>query len=146
MRPTIDETMMEVALVLSKRSTCVKASVGCVLTDARGRILATGYNGVARNQLHCNEGHPCAGHVSPPGSESCQAVHAEVNALIQCRDPDAVDTVYCTTEPCFRCAKELLNTGARRAVFLRRYGLEPQAERMWTSAGREWLQLQVEKS
>ena len=158
---------MDVALVLSKRSTCVKAAVGCVLTDARGRILATGYNGVAHGQDHCNEPcgdipnpklegrkaehweiarvavypHACPGHDLPPGSESCQAVHAEVNALMQCRDVDAIDTVYCTAEPCFRCTKELLNTGARRIVWEKVYGPEPQAGALWQKAGREWQQI-----
>ena len=139
MRPLIDETMLEVAAVLAKRSTCIKAAVGCVLTDARGRILATGYNGVANGQPHCNEGFLCAGHERPPGSESCQAVHAEVNALMQCRDVDAIHTVYCSTEPCFRCTKELLNTGASRVVFTSVYGPEPQAGALWRSAGREWI-------
>ncbi len=156
---------MDVALVLSKRSTCVKAAVGCVLTDARGRILATGYNGVAHGQDHCNEEklvgdkfeledangvalclstkvirpYACTGHELPPGSESCQAVHAEVNALMQCRDVDAIDTVYCTSEPCFRCTKELLNTGATRIVWKWPYGPEPQAAKLWRSAGRGWV-------
>ena len=156
MRPPIDKTMLDVAEVLSKRSTCIKAKVGCVLTDAKGRIIGSGYNGVARGQKHCNEKftsltqgpanllgtypHKCAGHDLPPGSETCQAVHAETNALIQCREPDAIDSVYCTAEPCFRCAKELLNTGARRVVFRRLYGPEPQAGALWQAAGREWRQ------
>jgi dCMP deaminase len=139
MRPSIDKTMLEVAAALAKRSTCLKAAVGCVLTDKHGRILAAGYNGVAKNQRHCNEGFPCAGHDLPPGSETCQAIHAEVNAIIQCRDPDAIHTVYCTAEPCFRCTKDLLNTGATRVVFTNIYGPEPQAGALWRSAGREWI-------
>ena len=137
-RPSIDTTMMAIAEMLSKRSTCLKAAVGCVLTDVHGRILATGYNGVARGQPHCNEGHPCTGHDLPPGSESCQAVHAEVNALMQCKNVDAINTVYCTMEPCFRCTKELLNTGARRVVWGRVYGAEPQAGELWKKTGRGW--------
>jgi deoxycytidylate deaminase len=60
---------------------------------------------------------------------------------MQCRDIDAIDTVYCIAEPCFRCAKELLNTGARRVVWGEPYGPEPQAGRLWLDAGRGWIQM-----
>jgi deoxycytidylate deaminase len=54
MRPTLDQYLMELASVAATRTTCVRAGVGCVLADAKGRILAVAYNGVARGQPHCN--------------------------------------------------------------------------------------------
>ena len=55
MRPTRDEWGLQLAQVTASRSTCLRRSVGCVLVDKRGHILATGYNGVAAGQKHCNE-------------------------------------------------------------------------------------------
>lgn len=158
MRPSIDETMLQVAAALSRRSTCLKMAVGCVLTDAQGRILATGYNGVAAGRLHCNElklvhpdgvraiidheyPHKCPGADAPPGADLCEAVHCEQNALTWCRDPDAIFSAYVTVSPCMRCVKQLLNTGCRRIVFLDEYTREPQAAALWRSAGRVWTRL-----
>lgn len=159
MRPTIDETMLEVVLALSRRGTCLKMLAGCVLTDRRGRIISTGYNGVAAGRPHCNERaharevvegridainipeyqHKCAGADAPPGSDLCEAVHAEQNALTWCRAPDSIHACYLNVSPCMRCAKQLLNTGCKRIVFLEEYTREPQARALWTGAGREWL-------
>lgn len=55
MRPTLDTYLMELAVVASTRTTCIRAGVGCVLADERGRILAIAYNGVASGMPHCNE-------------------------------------------------------------------------------------------
>lgn len=170
MRPTLDETFLEVAAVLARRATCLKLQVGCVLVDTRGRVLSTGYNGVARGMPHCNErtgfnfvyangvdeSRPLTGQHTgtatvysnacnhgqpfPAGADLCEAVHAEQNALLQCRDVDRIATAYVTHAPCQRCVKELLNTGCGRIVF--RTGSEqPQARELWAKAGREWAAL-----
>lgn len=55
MRPTRDEYLMELAILASKRTTCIRKGVGCVLAGARGRILAVAYNGVSAGMPHCNE-------------------------------------------------------------------------------------------
>jgi dCMP deaminase len=157
--------MLQVAAALARRSTCLKMGVGCVLTDSRGRILSTGYNGVHHSALHCNELVPsgrageltsalgeramldnypnaCPGAHAAAGADLCQAIHAEQNALTWCRDPDAVRTCYATVSPCMRCTKQLLGTGCARIVFLDEYALEgPQAASLWRGAGRVWNRL-----
>lgn len=115
-RPSIDDTMLMVAQILAQRATCVKLSVGCVLTDARGRIVGAGYNGVPVGMTHCTD-EACPGATMPAGSDTCEAVHAEQNALLNCPDPWAIVTCYVTHGPCLRCTKLLLNTGCRRIVF-----------------------------
>ena len=155
MRPSRDQWAMDVALVTAKRATCLRRAVGCVLLNARGHVLATGYNGVASGQPHCNEGndgalwdetisypHACEGAHSPSGTnlDACQAIHAEQNALLQCKDVYAIDTCYVTVSPCVTCVKLLLNTGCQRIVFLDEY-TQPQAKQMWRDAGHEWCYL-----
>ena len=54
-RPSKDEYFLRMAALVAERSTCLRRAVGCVLVDARGHVLATGYNGVAAGQPHCNE-------------------------------------------------------------------------------------------
>lgn len=148
-RPTIESTMLSIALTLSKRATCAKMQVGCVIVDKNNRIIGTGYNGTPRGMTHCrptleNWRHGdafqmCAGHKAPSGADLCEAVHAEQNALLQCRNPDDAETIYVTTSPCQRCTKQLLNTGVKRIVFLKATEGQPQASELWRKAGRHWL-------
>lgn len=153
-RPTRDEWGLQLAQVTASRSTCLRRSVGCVLVDKRGHILATGYNGVAAGQKHCNESgplypfretdypHACPGAQSPSGTnlDGCQAIHAEQNALLQCRNVWEIDTCYTTTAPCMTCVKLLLNTSCQRIVFKEDYP-HSEARVLWENAGRIWLQL-----
>lgn len=118
MRPSKDEYFLRMAELVATRSTCLRRHVGAVAVSARGFVLATGYNGVPAGEPHCNEGHPCAGAGAPPGTQldDCEASHAEVNALMQCHDVAAIDTLYLTTTPCASCSKLIVATGCRRVV------------------------------
>ncbi|CAB4142476.1 ComEB Deoxycytidylate deaminase [uncultured Caudovirales phage] len=166
-RPTRDQWAMELAITTSRRSTCCRRNVGCVLLNDRGHVIATGYNGVAAGLPHCNERvledpidvgllqagmvgrkvtYPfaCDGAVSPSGTDldACHAIHAEQNALLQCKDVYSIDTAYVTASPCIACTKLLLNTSCRRIIYRDEYP-HPTARRLWTSSGRDWEQLQV---
>jgi len=137
MRPSKDEVMLAVALALATRATCRKRAVGCVLVDYKGRILSTGYNGTPAGLSHCTD-FPCGGHILPPGSDSCQAVHAEINALMQCQNTDAIDTCYTTCMPCNNCLKSLLNTECQRLVFFNeKDAVPPAAMENWIISGRK---------
>lgn len=150
-RPTKDQYFMQLAQLAATRSTCIKRSVGCVLVDARGHELGTGYNGVAAGMHHCNENvgralglgivsdypHACKGHDLPAGQDSCEAVHAEQNSLLKCRDPWALDTCYVTLSPCKPCLKLLMNTSCRRIVFAAEHD-DPWPKEQWLKMGRIW--------
>ena len=115
MRPTLNQTMMGVAMVLARRATCKKLAVGCVVVDLDGRILGTGYNGVPRGLTHCTDA-PCPGVGAPAGSDTCEAVHAEQNAMFGV-EHNKVYKCYVTHAPCMRCTKLLLNTTCMELVF-----------------------------
>ncbi len=138
MRPTRDELYSAIARLIATRGTCARRQVGCVLVDARGRILATGYNGVASGQKHCRDGVPCSGANSASGTDldSCEAIHAEQNAILLLQDPWAVETAYVTTTPCTSCVKLLLGTSCKRIVAGSAYP-QPQAMQLWVQSGRE---------
>ena len=115
-RPTYDEYFMEMAHVVSKRSTCLRRKVGAILVKDK-HILSTGYNGAPKGLKHCSEvGCIRQKRGVPPGErhELCRGLHAEQNAIIQ----SAVfgvsiknSTLYCTYTPCVVCVKMLINAG-----------------------------------
>lgn len=158
MRPSRDEWGLQLAEVTAQRATCLRRSVGCVLIDRHGHVLATGYNGVAAGQPHCNEvsgrvffadepmseqsyaptyPNACPGARSASGTnlDGCQAIHAEQNALLQCRDVQAIETCYVTCSPCLSCVKMLLNTSCQRIVYRERYA-HGEALDLWIEAQR----------
>ena len=113
---------MTLATFAATRSTCSRRSVGCVIVNERNQILSTGYNGVPKNFPHCTD-YPCGGHDKPTGDglDSCYAIHAEQNALLQCPDTNEIYAIYTTVFPCFSCAKLIANTSCRRVYYSNDY-------------------------
>jgi len=118
---------MEVAELVSKRSTCLRRSTGAIIVNEK-RILATGYNGPPQGLLHCDELGGCLRErLSIPSGERhelCRAVHAEQNAIIQAAKLGInIDgaTLYVTNYPCFICAKMLINAGIKKIVYKEGY-------------------------
>ena len=125
-RPDWDSYFMEMAQVASKRSTCLRRSVGAVIVKDK-RLLATGYNGTPRGMAHCEEVGCLRTKLNVPSGkmhELCRGIHAEQNAVIQAAVYGvSVDgaTVYCTHQPCVVCTKILINAGIRRIVYANPY-------------------------
>jgi dCMP deaminase len=105
---------MRFAELLAERSTCQRARVGCVITDALGlRVLGIGYNGNARGLANACDRPDEPGH--------CGCLHAEENALLKAPGYDYTKTLYTTTAPCVACAKRIINGGIHRVVFRAAY-------------------------
>ena len=122
-----DQYFIGLLALLAARSTCVRRRVGAIIVDVDHHILGTGYNGVPRHFPHCID-EPCAGVNDPPGNTSrCMAVHAEVNAVLQCFRLDLAHTLYVTCSPCFSCTKMLCNTKIQRIVCQERYSEDTEA-------------------
>ncbi|MEF8849015.1 MAG: cytidine deaminase, partial [Candidatus Thermoplasmatota archaeon] len=84
-RPTYDEYFMEMARVVSKRSTCLRRKVGAILVKNK-HILSTGYNGAPKGLKHCDEVGCIRQKMNIPSGERhelCRGLHAEQNAIIQ---------------------------------------------------------------
>jgi len=120
-----DTYFLKIAKLTSERGTCVRRKVGCVIVDKHNHVMATGYNGVPKNFPHCFY-NPCLGANSKTGKNlnQCLAIHAEQNALLQCKDIMAIDTIYCTITPCITCAKLIANTSCNRVVCSEKYSDE----------------------
>jgi deoxycytidylate deaminase len=81
-----DWYFLKMANLASERATCKRRKVGCILVNSKKHVIATGYNGVAAGQEHCID-NPCEGAQlkSGEGLDKCEAIHAEQNALLQCK-------------------------------------------------------------
>jgi len=99
-------------------------------------VIATGYNGNPSGFIHCID-KPCAGAKSKSGTDldKCEAIHAEQNALLQCKDVYDIDRVYTTLEPCVHCVKLLLNTSTQQIIYGEKY-VHDLARNLWESSGR----------
>jgi len=124
-RVSWDKYFIQLAHSVSERSTCKRASVGCVLVRDN-RIISTGYVGSIRGLPHCID----VGCEIDPKSGGCvRTVHAEQNALIQaCLH--GVDTsgatAYTTLSPCYVCLKLLINAGVVGIVYDKQYRIAPR--------------------
>ncbi len=117
-RPSWDNYFMNIANEVAKRSTCERAQVGAVIVKEK-RILTTGYNGSPRGLPHCSE----VGCLMD--NEHCvRTLHAEQNAIIQAALHGIITeraTIYVTHQPCFLCAKMIINAGLIRIVYDNEY-------------------------
>lgn len=122
-----DEYFMEMAILASKRSTCLRRMVGAVLVKDN-QVLATGYNGAPKGLENCCDiGNCLRKELNIPSGqrhELCRAIHAENNAITQC----AVNgvsckggTLYVTASPCSMCLKQIINAGIVKVIALELY-------------------------
>lgn len=126
MRPSRDDMLMEMAIVVSKRSTCNRLAVGAVVSRD-GRVLSTGYNGPASGLPHCNHQER-----SGEGGVTCEmAIHAESNAIAWAarHGVATIDSdLHVTHMPCLKCAQLIINAGITRVVYAIPYRLTSGVE------------------
>jgi dCMP deaminase len=130
-RPSKEETFLQFAELLARRSTCGRLSVGAVVTDeAMLQVLGIGYNGNARGLPNqCDD-------VTATGS--CGCLHAEINALLKAPGALPNKTLFTSHSPCAGCAKAILNAGVARVVYRQLYR-SPSGVQLLVSSGVEML-------
>ena len=138
-RPTWDEYFLEIAKLVSKRSTCLRRKVGALVVKDR-RILATGYNGTPSGIRHCSETGCLREKLKVPSGERhelCRGLHAEQNVLLQASLHGVSlkdSSLYVTTQPCLICTKMIINAGIREVVMADHYP-DPMALKFLREAG-----------
>jgi dCMP deaminase len=116
-----DEYFMQIAHLVSQRSTCLRRNVGAVIVKDK-RMLATGYNGAPSGVAHCLDTGCLREKLKIPSGqrhELCRGLHAEQNAIIQASLYGISvkgSTFYVTNQPCVICAKMLINAGINEVV------------------------------
>jgi len=125
-RPDWDRYFMEVARLVSARTTCLARNVGAVIVRER-RIISTGFNGAASGLPHCIDlGCLRRGLGIPSGerSEVCRGSCAEENAIVQASRLGlrvAGGWMYSTYQPCLKCARMIINAGLEGVTFAGEY-------------------------
>lgn len=124
-----------------ERGTCDRGRTGCVVVKDN-RILTTGYVGSPSRLPHCSEvGHLIQEVVKDNGSISkhcIRTIHAEQNAICQAaRAGIALEgaTMYCYLEPCFTCAKMIINTGIQKVIAQKAYHSSQHSREAFKQAG-----------
>lgn len=135
-RPSWDEYFIEIAKVVSSRSTCLRRRYGAVIVKDHV-IVSTGYNGAPRGSTNCVDRGTCKRQeLNVPAGERyelCEAVHAEQNAIINGSPERMKDsTIYIagleedrsTAEgkPCLLCKRMIRNAQIRQVVYLSKSG------------------------
>jgi dCMP deaminase len=122
-KPSFDEIYMELAENLAKRSHCVKAQVGAVLTKDT-RIVSLGYNGPPAGTHNCDLEWPGVGCPRDSKGSCSLALHAEQNAILYAsKNNVSMDgsTLYVTLSPCIACARVIYTMGIKRVIYTNSY-------------------------
>jgi dCMP deaminase len=119
MKPSFNDIYMDLAQKLAKRSHCVKAHVGAVLTKDT-RIISLGYNGPPSGTHNCDHEWPETGCPRDSKGSCSLALHAEQNAILYAAKngvsmQDA--TLYVTLSPCIACARVIFTTGIKKVYY-----------------------------
>lgn len=144
-----DLTCMRLAYEVAQHATCLRRKVGAVISKDY-RIIATGFNGAPEGIEHCTTCMRDALNV-PSGQrhELSMAVHAEMNAIIQCAlhgvSPEG-STIYVTVTPCSMCLKALINARIKRIVIDNDVYPDELSKKLLNESGIEFVVLKPNKN
>jgi dCMP deaminase len=150
-RPAKEEYYLNIAQVVSQRSTCLKVLIGAIIVK-EDQIIAAGYVGAPRHTRSSLDHGFCLRRKLqiPSGTqyELCRSVHAEQNAIINAaragvsllggdmyifgEDREGRKAIFAF--PCFICKKMIINAGLKRVVVA-----HPGAERRRIFLVDDWM-------
>lgn len=129
-----EDYYMEIAKIVSMRSTCVRAYAGTIIVK-NDTIVSTGYIGSARGEPNCCDLKICERHrlgIEPGKNyELCRSIHSEANAIINSARSgvsiiDGDMYVYFKRldgqkkkhdSPCIMCSRMIKNAGIKKVIF-----------------------------
>jgi len=114
-RISFDEMYMQIADIVSKRSTAIRKKVGAVLVKDDS-IISYGYNGTPSGFSNICE--------DENGKTKPEVLHAESNAISKvAKTTYSSDgsTLYVTLSPCLECSKLIIQSGIVKVIFKEYY-------------------------
>lgn len=109
-----NEYFITIAYLVSKRSSCHRLNVGCILVKDN-RIISSGYNGHLPKTEHRS--------IIRNNHEQL-TIHAEMNSIMDCakRSVSSNDSIaYITHFPCLNCFKGLVTSGIKKIYYAEDY-------------------------
>ncbi len=123
---------LDIADMVSRRSTCLRRQFGAIIVK-NDVVIATGYNGAPRGRKNCTDLGYClrekAGVPRGERYELCRSVHAEANAIISASRAEMLGaTMYlCGRETdtgalvaeansCSMCKRQVINAGIENVI------------------------------
>lgn len=140
-RPSWDRYFLDIAIAVSKRSTCIRRHYGAVIVKDN-KIISTGYNGAARGIPNCCDTGTCIRQqMNIPSGERYDLclgtpTHAEMNAIIN-GDPEKMkgstiyiagidlehpENEYANSKPCKMCSRVIKNALIKKIVYMDNIG------------------------
>lgn len=108
-----EQYFLKIAEAVSEQSTCLDKKVGCVIVSPENYIISCGYNGAPSKIMDCITLGVCR----KDFHLSYLATHAEINALIKAGERTKGGKLFVTLEPCFECAKAIINAGIKEVYY-----------------------------
>lgn len=112
-----NEYFMEIALLSAKRSKDPSTQVGACIINNENKIVGIGYNGlpngISDDDLTWERN---GGFLDTKYAYVC---HAEMNAIMNCKQLPKGCTIYVTLFPCNECAKLIIQSGIKKVIYLK---------------------------
>lgn len=108
-RQSWDETFLNIAKEIAKRSPDSETQVGAVIVNSDKKIIGVGYNGWM----------PGINDDLIPNTRPLKhewAIHSELNAILNCEHKPKGATIYCTHKPCQYCFFAIAIVGIKEIV------------------------------
>ena len=143
---TWDELFMLIAKASALRSKDPNTQVGACIVSEDNRILSIGYNGAPNGFL--DDRFPWERKGEPLETKYMYVMHAERNAILNYRgyrrDFEGA-TIYVDLFPCNECAKEIIQCGIKKVVYLSDKYKDQEStiasKRLFDECGVEYVQL-----
>ena len=106
-----DEYFMQIAEAVAIKSKDPSSKMGCVIVDAKKRVVSLGYNGMLQGADESKMT------LSERPMKYYFAIHSEMNALIFAHQDLTGCTLYNKVATCENCLKYCLQAGIKRFVY-----------------------------
>ena len=130
-----EEYFMALAILTSHRSKDPKTQVGaCIIDPKTNRVVSLGYNGFP---------YGCDDDCFPWEDDNndklynkhSYVVHAELNAILSSGEKDLEGCIiYTTLEPCYECAKAIIQSGIKEVIYKNQYQKDSEVIRKMFNA------------
>lgn len=107
-----EDSFINQTLLVAMRSPDPSTKCGAIIVSADNRVIASGYNGLPRgmdNDIEWDD----------KKLKLSLIVHAELNALLNCKEDVTGCTMYVNWHPCHECAKAIVQSGIKKVCYLK---------------------------